>query len=1224
MIDIKIFGKAKDSARNGQGGSTGTSTVSVKEAAHASEADYAAKAGKADASTLAERAESAAVASRANVADRAMDVDEEAEALTHYLRNDKDDVARGLIGFLKGLSLGDDYRIDEEGNGRLLSLILNGVQAKDVVSPGFDSAGKTGFWVTDDDGRGMSYMELDKLYVRYKAVFDELEIRKRTYVGGNAVFSNASSKLTGVDWLDKDGKVTDDITAVAAFKCYVKTDDGTTQTQNLWEVGDLALCQTFNIKEGTTKNATNKVYWRLVTEVGDDYFVLSNKVGEYKDFGVDHSKDAELYQGTKVVLAGGDAVETEDKLLTAEQGGSVPSDFPEKEDSVVQFGSRVSGRGNVEEILTYTPNEDSPVFASGVAAPAFIQYKGIDSFSLEGKAKTVISPSGNVFRAKKFIIETGGDLGDVSVPLDFGVWQQGTAYPYYARVSHNGSLWLLSGIAEGQSSTEEPSDGGKHWVKQVAKGEDGEGLNVKGTAVVHYKNYAAFKADSTEHFDVDDPYIELKNGKRIVVNGIVLLDSSADYSEEHAGDTQTGFAQPTILQFVFGIYNYDPQKPTLGDGYMDADGHLWVAGQTAWTDAGFIKGEKGDKGDDAEWYEVTFNTGDGTPLSAIVTDENGVSKMNLFALSLYRHVGNTATRVKSGDRWKSSVGAVAGRIVYLLNLKITDAQIVVTCTYNSVEYKGAIAVVKEGQTGETGASGQDATDVIVEPEVVVFDTDDDGNLSGTQQATIRLRKGGKALVAGTDYTVSNAQGVNVTNEGLSLGIENGSYVLTIDSAKIMKYVAEDGKTVFPYTDGYVNLQVSVGSDFFAIRVSWRVNYAKYMGKLTVTQKAFESRLEAYKSDADGSIKDMSSTISQMADSIELKVNTKDLVTAGITLNEDGVVLMGDKVSVKNGDTTAALFEGGKLNAELIEVTHLYAKDTTGKTIGYWGDTDRDDCNYNDGEGNIKTAPLFAGGKNAENAVFRVNSEGETFTRKLRAIGGTIANFKIEYDAIGSENDGSHSALMYLNNNAFHLNNGWSSQTEATIIGGQTVNKTIERYRQSVHINTDMPGRNYMVDLEDTVEDQSSSYGMSVKLRKESISPLAVGLQLDVAGAAINRALYIPHGHIYGFRLHNRIFTSVSGQTFDLEDCESLVTIYSDNVRLNMPSAPDDGMMIFVHNHSTKDSYLQGATFEWIESYGSNAYRKRQNVTELTILPGRMMILTYDSGYGIWIGAQFMN
>ena len=83
------------------------------------------------------------------------------------------------------------------------------------------------------------------------------------------------------------------------------------------------------------------------------------------------------------------------------------------------------------------------------------------------------------------------------------------------------------------------------------------------------------------------------------------------------------------------------------------------------------------------------------------------------------------------------------------------------------------------------------------------------------------------------------------------------------------------------------------------------------------------------------------------------------------------------------------------------MTHLYAKDTTGKTIGYWGDTDRDDCNYNDGEGNIKTAPLFAGGKNAENAVFRVNSEGETFTRKLRAIGGTIANFKIEYDAIGS-------------------------------------------------------------------------------------------------------------------------------------------------------------------------------------------------------------------------------
>lgn len=866
-----------------------------------------------------------------------------------------DDTASGLITFLQGMALGSDgqWSFNKDGEGRLYRMFLNGDEnvmvASNIASNNCVNDARTGFMVTDDDGTKYSYMEIDKLYVRYKAVFDELEIRKRTYVGGNAMFSDAASKIVGVEWLDKVGNTTTDITKIHDFKCHLKTDDGTTQTQNLWRVNDLALCQTFNIKENKDTGVQNKAYWRKVTAVGDDYICLSNVDGEYEGFGVDHNGDAAIYgTSAKVVLAGADGVVSDGDVLTdGADEVKVPADFPEAEDAIVQCGNASDPtRQNMIELLTYTPNVDSVLYGGG-AAPALIQYAGINGFTLNGKAKTVISPSGNVFRAKSFIIDLGGDAS-VHVPLDMGEWEQGTEYPYYARVSHKGELWLLNGIIEGETTKEEP--GTKNaWTRQVAKGKDGDGLNVKGTVVEHFKNFADFDANVKERpkEGEEDPHFVLVSGRVVGMNSAIIVDSAADYSEDHDGDIQQGTAKPSILTYTSDpIYDWDVAEASEADGYMDADGVLWVAGKTQWTEAGTIKGEKGDKGDDAEWYEVeiyrTPTSGNSYVIDSLPVTKDGISKIPLLNLRLVRHVGSTATTVRSGDTWEPNVGAVSGRILALLNTEITKTQLVVTATYNGKQYTKSIPVVKDGQTGDKGDDGEDAIDVLISPETLMFDTDDDGKLSGAQKTYITLRKGGVLLKPETDYTISQkTEGVNVEAEGITLDNTEQGYTITIDPTHITTYdiVDEQGnKTTYPYTDGYVAMVINVGGTLnLTKRVMFRVNYAKYVGKVSWTQKQFKSEFEKTTTDMNNAIANNTSLIAQNADAIKLKVSQKDMEgtmkEAGIDITSGEVVLMGDKIKLYNdGGNAPLVFSDGKLNADLINAKQLTSTGDNGAVV----------------------------------------------------------------------------------------------------------------------------------------------------------------------------------------------------------------------------------------------------------------------------------------------------
>lgn len=233
------------------------------------------------------------------------------EALSKFfIRKDRPDEAGFLIKFLGGLF--SDY----------------------IQSMNFSSGALgEGFVIKVDSKTGKSYIEVDELFVRIKAMFSELEIKKLSYAGGNYMFTAAGMKCGKVEEHED------------FWRCYLLVDDGETAIENPFKEGDQVRFQDFNIKPGVYENVSNRYYWRLCVGVGEDYIDLSK--------------------------------------TDCDAG----SNIPQEGDSLVQLGNRTDKkRQNAITLSVY-----------GDDAPSIHQYAGIDSYSMAGKEVTVISPQGNKF-----------------------------------------------------------------------------------------------------------------------------------------------------------------------------------------------------------------------------------------------------------------------------------------------------------------------------------------------------------------------------------------------------------------------------------------------------------------------------------------------------------------------------------------------------------------------------------------------------------------------------------------------------------------------------------------------------------------------------------------------------------------------------------------------------------------------------------------------------------
>ncbi len=351
----------------------------------------------------------------------------------HFVAKDKDDVVKGILTFLKkqkfinGLELGDDFSID--GAGRA---VLSEVAVSLLKSLNYNNAEQTGFAIEQKNGKYQ--MSITDLVVWGKAIFNTLQLRELSYVGGNIVLSPSASKLTHVvEIRNDDGEIT-------GWKCYLLADDGTTATINSWKVDDQARCQTFNIKTGVYENVGNKDYWRRVTEVSQDNEVITDGNGH------------ELYDGNKfawIILSKTDCSDGADAVVTK-------NNSPAAGDSLVLIGNRTD-KSRQNMLLMET---------EGSEAPRFVMYKGINNYSLTNRSIVSVSYQGIDIRTG--YIHYSSPTGDtIWAPCYRGTWKEGTEYSYYDEVTWLGTRWLCI-VPEGDTTITEPSEDNDYWRATTA------------------------------------------------------------------------------------------------------------------------------------------------------------------------------------------------------------------------------------------------------------------------------------------------------------------------------------------------------------------------------------------------------------------------------------------------------------------------------------------------------------------------------------------------------------------------------------------------------------------------------------------------------------------------------------------------------------------------------------------------------------------------------------
>lgn len=267
-----------------------------------------------------------------------------------FLSKTSEDVAQKLITFLEGVLIGNEgYRLRPNGDavlGKITSLV-------------YDAVTQQGFGI--EKGKNGYKLSITDIEVWGKAIFNNLELRKLSYVGGNYSFSPAGSKIVYVKWIDAQGNITTDINQTSAFRCYMATDDGTTTTRNLWEVGDQARCQEFDIKEGNHHGTSNRNYWRLVV-----------------------GKSSEAEELTDIM---GTPIYTDKKFewidLSKSDASAPTDDFPKAGDTIVARGNRTNPlRQGFIDINTHGEN-----------APSIVVYSGVNSYQLnDGNVTALLSP----------------------------------------------------------------------------------------------------------------------------------------------------------------------------------------------------------------------------------------------------------------------------------------------------------------------------------------------------------------------------------------------------------------------------------------------------------------------------------------------------------------------------------------------------------------------------------------------------------------------------------------------------------------------------------------------------------------------------------------------------------------------------------------------------------------------------------------------------------------
>lgn len=420
------------------------------------------------------------------------------EASKHFLSKLKDDVAQGVITFAKGLiakGLTDLMMGAKFGNNAMITELGDAV-FNTIKSLDYDNAAEQGFSV-EKEKNGKYHAFITNLTIWGKAIFNQLEVRKLSYAGGNVYLSGAGSKIVKVVpviWESESSEwIETSVDKCEGWLCYLLADDGTTATMNYWQEGDQVRCQTIGeiVAGGAYSDTSNKSYWRTILDGGvstQNEKIYGTKTETYLDeAGKEQTREVqvELYDGQAFAwIVVGKHSEGLDGYTEKNAPVEIKGD-PAEGDTIVLDGNR-HRNGNLEYDKTDRQNviilETTGDYAPRIACYANIsEYKHTITKSVNGENKEVslsvfeTSPKGGTKINSSHFELISDDGSTINIINYRGDWVEGNTYHKNDQVNHNNAVWVCVANSE-EDVTGEPSDGSTQWKKVLSgsKGEKGE------------------------------------------------------------------------------------------------------------------------------------------------------------------------------------------------------------------------------------------------------------------------------------------------------------------------------------------------------------------------------------------------------------------------------------------------------------------------------------------------------------------------------------------------------------------------------------------------------------------------------------------------------------------------------------------------------------------------------------------------------------------------------
>ena len=316
-----------------------------------------------------------------------------------------------------------------------------------------------------------------------------------------------------------------------------------------------------------------------------------------------------------------------------------------------------------------------------------------------------------------------------------------------------------------------------------------------------------------------------------------------------------------------------------------------------------LVGGKGEKGDDAVSYNINF-----------VTHKDDVHNDTILYVYVVRSVGkeSTSTLISNipeisettglevrvycdGDynenltnyvKWSGSIQRSAWETVKNFEVRLyLDDKLVSSNSYSF------------GEQGEQGEQGESALEILVTPEMLVFDTDNNGLVPpGTsKQASISCYRNG-VKVTNVSYSKSA-----VKNCSASVSESNGSATVTISEITSQEVADTSNSSTISNTSGYATILVwdKDTNLYHRVQVKFMVNVAKFTGQMVNTNKRFSTTLQEVSTRVDDKVGSSELTqfkaeITQTAREISLSVSEKsiarrNLLVGSAFLREDNHV-----------------------------------------------------------------------------------------------------------------------------------------------------------------------------------------------------------------------------------------------------------------------------------------------------------------------------------------------